>query len=34
MIIFENDDDKPSGTKATKVTLFGIVPSVSYIVKF
>lgn len=34
MVIFENDDDKPSGTKATKVSLFGIVPSISYLVKF
>lgn len=34
MVIFENDDDKPSGTKATKVSLFGLVPSISYLVKF
>lgn len=34
MISFENDDDKPTGTKATQVSLFRFVPSVSYIVKF
>lgn len=34
MIYFENDDDKPTGTKANKVSLFGIVPSVSYVLKF
>lgn len=34
MLYFENDDDKPSGTKANKVSLFGIVPSVSYVLKF
>ena len=34
MLYFENDDDKPTGTKANKVSLFGIVPSVSYVLKF
>lgn len=34
MIYFENDDTKTTGTKANKVSLFGIVPSVSYVLKF
>lgn len=34
MITFDNDDDSPTGTKATQVSLFRFVPSVSYIVKF
>ncbi len=34
IISFENDDTKPSGTKATQISLFGAVPSVSYSFKF
>ena len=34
VISFENDDDKPSGTKATLTAIFGIVPSVSFTVKY
>lgn len=34
MIIFSNDDDKLTGTKCTKISLFGIVPSISYAIKF
>lgn len=34
MITFENDDDKPSGTKTVQVSLFGIIPSVTYSIKF
>lgn len=34
IIIFEGDHDKPTGTKATKISLFGIVPSVSYAFEF
>lgn len=34
MVSFESDDDKPTGTKATQLSLFRFVPSVSYIVKF
>jgi len=33
-ITISNDDQKPSGTKATQTALFGIVPSVSYTIKF
>ena len=33
-VTFENDKSKPSGTKATQTSLFGIVPSVSYTLKF
>lgn len=34
MIYFENDDEKPSGSKCTQVSLFGIIPSVSLTYKF
>ncbi len=34
MIYFANDDDKPTGSKAVKISLFGIVPSFSYAIKF
>ncbi|MBO4820951.1 MAG: TonB-dependent receptor plug domain-containing protein [Prevotella sp.] len=34
VIRFENDDDKPSGTKATLFAMFGIVPYVSFTVKY
>ena len=34
VIRFENDDDKPSGTKARLTAMFGIVPSVSFTVKY
>ena len=34
IISFESDDTKPSGSKATQISLFGIVPSVSYAFKF
>lgn len=34
MIYFEDDDTKPSGTKAVSYSLFGIVPSVSFSLKF
>lgn len=34
VISFENDDSKPSGTKATQLSLFGMLPSVSYNFKF
>jgi hypothetical protein len=30
IIFFEGDHTKPTGTKATKISLFGIVPSISY----
>ena len=34
VITFKNDDDKPSGTTAKLTAMFGIVPSVSFTVKF
>lgn len=34
MIYFDNDESKETGTKANRVSLFGIVPSVSYALKF
>ncbi len=34
IITFENDEDKASGIKASKVSLYGLVPSVSYSIKF
>lgn len=34
IIYFEDDSTKPSGTKAVQLSLFGIVPSVSYTIKF
>ena len=34
VIYFEDDAEKPSGTKAVQQSLFGIVPSVSYTIKF
>ncbi|MDE5812472.1 MAG: TonB-dependent receptor plug domain-containing protein [Muribaculaceae bacterium] len=34
IIFFEDDDTKPSGTKAVQYSLFGIVPSVSFTINF
>ncbi len=34
IISFEDDDSKPSGSKAVQTSLFGIIPSVSYGFKF
>lgn len=34
IIRFENDDDKPSGTTAKLTAMFGIVPSVSFTLKY
>ena len=34
VIRFENDDDRPSGTKARLTAMFGIVPSVSFTLKY
>ncbi|MCD7970434.1 MAG: TonB-dependent receptor [Alistipes sp.] len=34
LIVFEDDDHKPSGTKTVQRSLFGIIPSVSYNFKF
>ena len=34
VIYFEDDPSKPSGTRAVQQSLFGIVPSVSYTIKF
>lgn len=34
IIYFEDDASKPSGTRAVQQSLFGIVPSISYTVKF
>lgn len=34
IIYFENDPDSPSGTRAVQQSLYGIVPSVSYTLKF
>ncbi len=34
MITFENDPQSPTGTKTIQTSLFGIIPSVSYTIKF
>ena len=34
VITFENDDERPSGTKTVQTSLFGIIPSVSFTIKF
>ena len=34
VITFENDDTKPSGTRTEQVSLFGIIPSITYTIKF
>jgi hypothetical protein len=34
IISFENDDKKPSGTKTVQTSLFGIIPSISYTIKW
>ena len=34
VISFENDDEKPSGTKTVQTSLFGIIPSVSFTLKY
>lgn len=34
VIYFQDDDSKPSGTRAVQQSLFGILPSISYAVKF
>lgn len=34
IIYFEDDPDKPSGTRAVQQSLFGLVPSVSYTIQF
>ena len=34
VISFENDDEKPSGTKTVQTSLFGIIPSVSFTIKY
>ncbi|MBR4265447.1 MAG: carboxypeptidase-like regulatory domain-containing protein [Bacteroidales bacterium] len=34
LITFENDDEKVTGTKTEQVSLFGIIPSVTYTIKF
>ena len=34
VIQFLNDDDKPSGTKVEQTSLFGIIPSVSFTIKY
>lgn len=34
VITFENDDEKPSGTKTVQTSLFGIIPSVSFTIKY
>lgn len=34
VIYFEDDPSKPSGTRAVQQSLFGIVPSISYTIKF
>ncbi|MDE7109839.1 MAG: TonB-dependent receptor, partial [Muribaculaceae bacterium] len=34
VIYFEDDPSKPSGTRAVQQSLFGIIPSVSYTIKF
>lgn len=34
IVYFEDDPDKPSGTRAVQQALFGLIPSVSYTIKF
>lgn len=34
VIYFEDDDTKPSGTRAVQMALYGLIPSVSYTLKF
>ena len=34
VVYFEDDDTKPSGTRAVQQSLYGIIPSVSYTLKF
>lgn len=34
LITFENDDEKATGTKTVQTSLFGIIPSVTYTIKF
>lgn len=34
VITFENDDTKPSGTKTVQTSLFGIIPSVSFTIRY
>ena len=34
VITFENDDERPSGTKTVQTSPFGIIPSVSFTIKF
>jgi len=34
LVFFETDDEKPSGTKTVQYSMFGLVPSVSYTIKF
>lgn len=34
VIYFEDDDTKPSGTRAVQQSLYGIIPSISYTLKF
>ena len=34
IIRFKNDDEKPTGTKAVQTALFGIIPSVSFTLKY
>lgn len=34
VITFENDDTKPSGTKTVQTSLFGIMPSVSFTIRY
>ncbi|MBO4372697.1 MAG: carboxypeptidase-like regulatory domain-containing protein [Bacteroidales bacterium] len=34
LITFENDDTKATGTKTQQVSLFGLIPSVTYTIKF
>ncbi|MCR5393956.1 MAG: TonB-dependent receptor [Bacteroidales bacterium] len=34
VIVFENDDEKASGTKTTQISLFGLIPSATLTIKF
>lgn len=34
IITFENDDENPTGSKAVQTSLFGIIPSVSFTIKY
>lgn len=34
VIYFEDDPSKPSGTRAVQMSLYGLIPSVSYTLKF